>query len=226
MGSRFGATAELAQPLVAAPARAARKLRRDVGFLGLLFVSLGSIIGAGWLFGALYASSLAGPAAIVSWLLGGGAVMLLALTHAELGAAYPVAGGNARFPHYAFGSLIGFTSGWVAFLGAVTVGPIMVEATLLYASNYVSSLTTVSGGRPVLTAQGYVIAALLLLLFCTINALGVRWLAETNKLVVCWKIFVPALTVVALLATSTHRENFSAGGGFMPFGWKGVFLAM
>ena len=212
--------------MTAAPDRAAHKLRRDVGFVGLVFASFGSIIGAGWLFAALFASSLAGPAAILSWLIGGCAMMLLALTHAELGSTYPVAGGSARFPHYAFGSLIGFTSGWVAFLGAVTVGPIMVEATLLYASNYASSLTTVSGGRPVLTGQGYVAAAALLLLFCTINVLGVRWLAETNKLAVCWKIFVPALTVVALLATSAHGENFSAGGGFMPFGWKGVFVAL
>jgi amino acid transporter len=194
--------------------------------VGLVFASLGSIIGAGWLFGALYASSLAGPAALIAWVLGGGAMMLLALTHAELGAAYPVAGGNARFPHYAFGRLIGFTSGWVAFLGAVTVGPIMVQATLLYTSNYIPSLTTVSGGRPVLTAQGYVVAAALLLLFSAINVLGVRWLAETNKLAVCWKIFVPTLTVVALLAASAHGENFTAGGGFMPYGWKGVFLAL
>src|SRR5213078_94755 len=209
------------------PARAAHKLRRDVGFVGLVFASFGSIIGAGWLFGAQFASSLAGPAAIISWLIGGSAMMLLALTHAELGSTYPVAGGSARFPHYAFGSVVGFTSGWVAFLGAVTVGPIMVEATLLYASNYVSSLTTVSGGRPVLTAQGYVAAVALLLLFSTINVLGVRWFAETNKLAVCWKIFVPAVTVVALLATSAHSENFTtAGGGFMPFGWKGVFLAL
>src|SRR5215216_6284081 len=226
MGSRFGATAELAEPLVAAPERAARKLRRDIGSLGLLFVSLGSIIGAGWLFGALYASSLAGPAAVISWVLGGGVVMLLALTHAELGGMYPVAGGSARFPRFAFGSLIGFTSGWIAFLGAVTVGPIMVEATLLYTSNYISSLTTVSGGRPVLTTQGYFVAGALLLLFCTINVMGVRWLADINMLAVCWKLLVPALTVVALIAASAHTENFSAHGGFMPFGWKGVFLAL
>jgi amino acid transporter len=223
---RWSSTTELAEPLVAAPEQATHKLRRDVGFLGLLFVSFGSIIGAGWLFGALYASSLAGPAAVISWVLGGGAVMLLALTHAELGGMYPVAGGSARFPRYAFGGLIGFTSGWVAFLGAVTVGPIMVEATLLYVSNFVSSLTTVSGGRPVLTAQGYVVAGALLLLFCTINVMGVRWLAETNKLAVCWKLLIPAVTVVALVATSAHGENFSAHGGFMPFGWKGVFVAL
>jgi amino acid transporter len=219
--------AELAQPLVATRERTSHKLRRDVGPVGLVFASLGSIIGAGWLFGALYASSLAGPAAIIAWLIGGSAMMLLALAHAELGAAYPVAGGNARFPHYAFGGLVGFTSGWVAFLGAVTVAPIMVQATLLYTSNYISSLTTVSGGRPVLTAQGYVVAAALLLLFCTINVMGVRWLAETNMVAVCWKILVPTVTVVALLATSAHGENFSSsGGGFMPYGWKGVFLAL
>jgi hypothetical protein len=112
----------VAQPWVDAPGRATHRLRREVGLVALVFASLGSIIGAGWLFAALYAASLAGPAAIISWLIGGSAMMLLALGHAELGATYPVAGGNARFPHYAFGRLIGFTSGWVAFLGAVTVG--------------------------------------------------------------------------------------------------------
>ena len=212
--------------MVERPAPAGGKLRRDVGPVGLVFVSLGSIIGAGWLFGALYASSLAGPAAIISWVLGGAAMMLLALAHAELGGAYPVAGGNARFPQYAFGSVIGFTSGWVAFLGAVTVGPIMVQATLLYASNYVHSLITVSGGRPVLTGEGYVVAAALLFVFCAINVMGVRWLAEANKVAVCFKLLVPVLTVVALLLTSANRANFSAGGGFMPFGWKGVFVAL
>ncbi|HEX3002835.1 MAG TPA: amino acid permease, partial [Angustibacter sp.] len=46
-------------------------LRRDVGLVGLLFASVGSIIGSGWLFGALNASQEAGPAAMISWALGG-----------------------------------------------------------------------------------------------------------------------------------------------------------
>jgi amino acid transporter len=203
--------------LAATPDHAARKLRRDIGLPGLLFVSLGSIIGAGWLFGALYASSLAGPAAVISWVLGGCVVMLLALTHAELGGMYPVAGGSARFPRFAFGNLVGFTSGWIAFLGAVTVGPIMVEAMLLYTSNYISSLTTVSGGRPVLTVQGYFVAGTLLLLFCTINVMGVRWLADINMLAVCWKLLIPAVTVVtrpsancASSATTSIAEHGAA----------------
>jgi amino acid transporter len=70
-----------------------RRLRRDIGFVGLMFTSVGSIIGSGWLFGALSASTIAGPAAIISWIIGGGAMILLALVHAELGGMFPVAGG-------------------------------------------------------------------------------------------------------------------------------------
>src|SRR3954467_14805097 len=161
-----------------------RRLRRDIGVVGLLFTSVGSIIGSGWLFGALTASKIAGPAALVSWVIGGGAMILLALVHAELGGMYPVAGGSARFPHCAFGSLAGFAGGWFAFLGAVTTAPIEVEAAIQYSTNYVHGLTKVSGGTPELTASGYAVATAVMLLFSAIDVMGVRWLAETNKAIV------------------------------------------
>src|SRR5215468_4461815 len=145
-----------------APVAEARKLRRDVGMVGLLFASVGSIIGSGWLFGALNASLVAGPASLISWVLGGAAVILLALIHAELGGMYPVAGGSARFPHYAFGSLIGFASGWFAFLGAVTTAPIEVEAALQYAHKILPNLTQSVNGQIIVTPAGYVVAALLM----------------------------------------------------------------
>lgn len=115
---------------VAAAPGAQRRLRRDVGRVGLLFTSVGSIIGSGWLLGALAASAVAGPAAV------------------------------------------------------------------------------------------------LMLMFSAINVMGVRWLSETNKVAVWWKIAVPVLAVVVLMITAFHPHNFSAAGGFMPFGWKGVFLAV
>src|SRR5437870_4314181 len=187
---------------------AARKLRRDVGMVGLLFTSVGSIIGSGWLFGALNASLIAGPAALLSWVLGGSAVILLALIHAELGGMYPVDGGSARFPHYAFGSLVGFASGWFAFLGAVTTAPIEVEAALQYAHKYVPNLTSTVNGAVVVTPVGYLVAAALMLIFSAINVMGVKWLSETNKVAVWWKIAIPAITVVALLVASFHPGNF------------------
>ena len=86
-----------------------RKLHREVNRIGLLFVSLGSIIGSGWLFGALTSAQIAGPAAIISWVLGAIVMLVLALAHAELGSMYPVAGGSTRYPHFAFGSLAGYS---------------------------------------------------------------------------------------------------------------------
>src|SRR3954447_22977865 len=99
-------------------------LRREIGFIGLLWASGGSIIGSGWLFGAQEALITAGPAAIISWVIGACAIFLLALVHAELGGMYPVAGGTARFPHYAFGGAAGASFGWFSWLQAATVAPI------------------------------------------------------------------------------------------------------
>jgi len=109
--------AGMAQTAVASPGSGSgrgpvsKDLKRSIGFWGLMFISLGSIIGSGWLLGALFAAEAAGPASLLSWILAAVLLMVLALIHAELGAAYPVAGGTARFPYFAFGALAGFTAG-------------------------------------------------------------------------------------------------------------------
>src|SRR4051812_46408398 len=202
------------------------RLRRDVGLTSLMFVSLGSIIGSGWLFGALYASQIAGPAALISWALGAIFMLTLALVHAELGGAYPVSGATARFPHFSHGNTVGYTVGWLWWLGAVTVAPIEVEAALQYFTHYLPWLTTTSGGETVLTAQGYGVAVLLMALFTVVNVLGVRWLARANTPITAWKLAVPLLAIAALMVTRFNTSNFHASGGFMPFGWHGVFSAM
>src|SRR6185436_502606 len=101
----------------------AGELKRSVGFYGLMFVSLGSIIGSGWLLGALNAAEVAGPASIVSWAIAAAMLSVLALVYAELGAAYPVAGGTGRFPYFSHGPLAGFVAGWSSWLQAVLIAP-------------------------------------------------------------------------------------------------------
>jgi amino acid transporter len=57
--------------------------------LDLTFIGLGAIFGSGWLFAASHVSAIAGPAGILSWFLGGFAVLLLGIVYCELGAALP-----------------------------------------------------------------------------------------------------------------------------------------
>ena len=205
-------------------------MRREVGLLGLTFTSVGCVIGSGWLLSALLASSVAGPAALLAWAIGGVIVLVLALVYAELGAAYPVTGGTSRIPHIAFGPIAGFSSGLLAWLGSVTLAPIEVEAALQYLTPKVHAvtLTQEKGSAVVLTAAGFAVGAVLLLLFAVINVLGVRKLSDSNNAIVTWKVAVPVLTVLALVITAFHGSNFTSGrsGGFMPFGWKGVLTAL
>jgi amino acid transporter len=206
-------------------------LRRDVGRIGLMFTSVGSVIGSGWLLGALNATTIAGPAAIVSWVIGAGAVMLLALVIAELGSLRPVGGGNARYPHFAFGSLIGFGMGWIYWLGSVTLAPVETEAALQYATKYVNewigiNLVHSSGGTDVLTAWGFVAAAILMLLFTILNLYGVSRLAKVNTAIVWWKIAIPLVTIIAIAVTQFKGSNFTAGDGFAPDGFHGILAAV
>jgi amino acid transporter len=192
-------------------------------------ISLGSIIGSGWLLGAITASTHAGAASSISWLLGGLVLALLALVHAELGSTYPVSGGTARFPFMVFGGLGGFTGGWMAFLQAVTIAPIEVEATLTYLNAKFTGMGIIYTAGPSigeLNGKGIGIGAGFMLVFTIINILGVRWLAETNAIATYWKVLIPTLTIFGLLFTVFHSSNFTAGGGFMPYGFHGVFSAL
>ena len=207
-------------------AGAERKLHREVNRIGLLFVSLGSIIGSGWLFGALVASTIAGPAAIISWILGALVMLVLALVHAELGSMYPVAGGSSRYPHFAFGSLAGFVIGWAVWLGAVTVAPIEVLAALQYLTHYFPFLTDTTAGVTVLTGTGIVISIVLMAVFTVINLIGIRLLAESNNIIMIWKVAIPFLAVAVIMILSFNTSNFTAAGGFAPFGIEGILSAI
>jgi amino acid transporter len=200
---------------------------KQVGFIGLMWASAGSIIGSGWLFGSLKAIQAAGTAAIVSWIIGAAGLMVLAFVHAELGGMFPSAGGTARYPHYAFGSVTGASFGWFAWLQAAAVAPVEVLAVLSYGTVHISWLTTTDkSGNPVPTwPRGYLIAVALLAIFVGINFFGVRWLSHTNSVATWWKIGVPVLVVIVLLATHFHGSNFGSHGGFAPYGLHGIFAA-
>src|ERR1017187_1084473 len=51
---------------------------------------------------------------LAAWVLGAGLAIAGALSYAELGAAYPRAGGNYQFLREAFGPFWGFLYGWAA----------------------------------------------------------------------------------------------------------------
>src|SRR5450631_4555263 len=141
-------------------------LKREMGFIGATWASETSIIGSGWLFGAFLAAQAAGTAALLGWIIAGAIVVILALVHAELGGMYPVSGGTARFPHFAFGSIAGISFGFFSWLQAVTVAPIECFAVMQYGSYYwhglFNPLANGGTGHGNVTHLGFVMTILLM----------------------------------------------------------------
>jgi amino acid transporter len=209
--------------------RESHDLRRHVGQVGLLFASVGSIIGSGWLFGALNAARTAGPAAVFSWALGGLMILAIGLCYAELGTMFPLSGGVVRFPHISFGSFASFTTGWITWVACMSVAPIEVEGALQYATKYADFTTrkTLPDGTIVhtLTGLGLVVAVIAMAVFVWINYIGVRWFARINTTLVWWKLAIISIVIVSFLVTQFHAANFTSEG-FRPQGWHGVFTAI
>ena len=197
-----------------------------------MFVSLGSIIGSGWLLGALNAAEVAGPASVLSWILAAVMLSLLALVYAELGAAYPVAGGGARFPYYSHGPIAGFTAGWASWLQAVFIAPIEVLAAITYVNSvgwvnqHFNMINKVGDSAGLLNGNGLVVAVILMVAFTAMNLAGAKFLSDSNAIVVIWKTAVPFVAIGVIAVLQFNPANFQAGGGFMPFGFHGVFAAL
>ena len=204
-------------------------LQRSVGFWGLMFASLGSIIGSGWLLSAVSATQAAGPAAILSWVLAAAMLIVLALVFAELGGAYPVAGGSGRFPFYSHGAFSGFIAAWASWLQAVAIAPIEILGAITYVNSvgWVNQhFNMLNSDTGLLNATGLVVATILMIAFTGMNLAGAKFMSESNGLVVIWKTAVPLLAIIVIAWLSFHPSNFSAGGSFMPFGVHGIFAAL
>jgi amino acid transporter len=199
-------------------------LKREMGLIGAIWASETSIIGSGWLFAGMLATAAAGPAAIYGWLIGGFCVVILALVHAELGGMFPVAGGTARFPHLAFGSVAGISFGFFSWLQAVAVAPIECYAVMQYGQYYWHSVYNPATGK--ITGLGFGMTIVLMAIFTFINFLAMRLFTRVNSGIMWWKIAIPVLAIIVLFF-KFHGSNFSpGGGGFMPFGFKAVLGAV
>jgi amino acid transporter len=200
--------------------------QRRLGTVSLLMVGLSSIIGSGWLFGSWKAAKVAGPAAILAWVIGAAIMVLIALSYMELGSVFPKSGGMVRYAHYSHGSLVGYMGGWSNWVAIVSVIPIEAEASVQYMSSWKWHWARGLYDGKELHPAGLAIAGALVVVYFLVNYWTVRLYAMANGFIMVVKFVVPALTVIGLLASGFHGGNFGHHGGFAPYGWAAVLSAI
>ncbi|MCH2179917.1 MAG: APC family permease [Mariniblastus sp.] len=208
-------------------------LQRQVGLVSLTLIAAGGILGSGWLFSPLLTAQLAGPASIISWMIGAVAMLLVALCFAEVSSVLPVAGGIARIPRYTHGDITAAVIGWTAWVGYCTQAPIEVAVVLRYASQSWPALvstagvaTTAQSDDASLSVLGFFAAGGLLVAFVLINAIGAAAFAKANSAITWLKFAVPVVIATTFISSRFDLSNFSSTAEFAPYGWHGIFSAV
>lgn len=196
------------------------QFKKQLTLVDLTFIGLGAIFGSGWLFSASHVAAQAGPAGIISWLIGGFAVLILGLIYCELGAALPRAGGIIRYPVFSHGPLQGYLLGSITVIAFSSLIAIEVVAAREYAAAWFPSLTHIEGGNRSPTVVGWLFQFFLLCFFFALNYFSVKTFALANNIISVLKFAVPLLVIVALLY-HFKPANFSVTE-FAPMGAQGV----
>lgn len=196
--------------------------RRDLGLFYIVLITVGAIFGSAVPFVPVTVLSLAGPAGLVSWVIGLVFILPIALVYAELGTMWPRAGGVAYYPARSHGSLAGVINAWSGFIGYTLVMPGVAAATFEYASYFYPALYA----NNLLTPLGILVSIISIGVVFYINTRAVKRLGQVNSAFTVIKVALVIIMLAALLYFfKTASFSNPSYGGFAPLGTTGIFLA-
>lgn len=195
----------------------------------LVLLGLGSLIGSGWLFGAWGASSIAGPAAIISWIIGFVVIGSIAYNYIEIGTMFPQSGGMSNYAQYTHGSLLGFIAAWANWVSLVTIIPIEAVSAVQYMSSWPWEWAKFTSGLmdgSTISNAGLFAVFVIIIIFSLLNYWSVKLLTSFTSLISVFKLGVPLLTIIMLIISGFDTGNYGHSvGTFMPYGSAPIFAA-
>jgi amino acid transporter len=203
------------------------RLSRALGPFTVTMMGVGGMIGAGIFALTGIAAGEAGPAVILVFVLNGVVTLLTALAYAELGSAFPRAGGGYVWVKEGLGGANGFLAGWMSWSGYIVAGALYGIAFGGFAAHAWQSAGMPSGGlsEPHL-AVGFTV--FIVILFTAFNFFGAKEAGAMGNLVTLAKIAILGLFVVfglvVMVRSGPWELRFTED--FMPNGVAGVVIAM
>ena len=198
------------------------ELRRRLSERQLTMLAIGGAIGVGLFLGSGVTIRLAGPGVIITYLIGAVIAMIVAYALAEMAVVQPVAGSFGVYAQTYLSAWAGFSvRATYALVQIIAIGA-EVTAVAIYFAFWFPSV-------PQWVWVAAVSAGLVALNMLQVGKFGEfeYWFALIK--VVAILVFICVGT--ALIFGWTHGPrvgftNLTAYGGFLPFGWKGVWLAL
>lgn len=194
-----------------------------------MMTGLTAIVGSGWLLSTQKISEIAGPAGLLSWVLGVFVALLVSAFFIEIGSCYPSAGGIGYYSHVTHGRFCGFLTSWVNWLSIVAVAPVEAQAIAQYLSQLTPAMAHwYNPATHLLTSSGIGVALGLMLVFMAVNYWSVQLLLRFNNFFTAIKIIIPIITIITFMYLGLHASNFGfhAESTFFPYGAKTVLMSV
>jgi L-asparagine transporter-like permease len=197
-------------------------LHRRLGQRQLTMMAIGGAIGVGLFLGSSVTIRLAGPAVIFSYLLGAGIALIMSYALAEMAVVHPVAGAFGVYAEK-------YLNPWAGFSVRATYGVaqiIAIGAEVTAAGIYMSFWFP---NVPQWIWVVLVSAALVALNAMQVNRLGEfeYWFAMIKVAAIVTFILVGLALIFGIGSRGAiGLDNLTHHGGFLPAGWKGVWLSL
>lgn len=163
-------------------------------------VGLGAIIGAGIFVLSGTALALAGPEALIAFVIVGVIALLIALQLGELGSIMPKAeGASYSYVYKALGSEMGFITGMLFYFSYAT----SISVVALGFGAYLSSVLGMQSSNSI-----YFAVALILVL-AALNLFGIRKAAKADFLLVVIKLGILAIFIIFALIVAFAYGHFN-----------------
>ncbi len=205
-------------------------LKKVLGPWSLIAIGIGCTIGSGiFIMPGIVAATHSGPAVVISFLLAALACALAALSYSELAAMIPISGSAYSYAYATLGELVAWFIGWNLLLEYGLANAATAAGWGGYLDHFLGAFglsippqLLYTPGAPIpgtdLVGWFNVPSAVIVLLVTLLMVVGIRESAQTNTIIVGFKIAVLAL-FVALAAPHFQPQLMTP---FMPFGWHGV----
>ncbi|HHL4079547.1 amino acid permease [Burkholderia sola] len=200
------------------------QLHRGLEERHINLMALGATIGVGLFLGSATAIRTAGPAILLTYLLGGLAIFLIMRALGEMAITNPVAGAFSRYARDYLGPLAGYLTGWTYWFVWIVTCMAEITAVGVYMHMWFPGVPNWIWALAALLAMG------------SVNFIAVKLYGEFEF----WFALIKIVTIVLMIiggglmiafgigngGIATGISNLWSHGGFMPNGINGVIAAL
>ncbi|WDD92341.1 amino acid permease [Burkholderia sp. FERM BP-3421] len=200
------------------------QLHRGLEERHINLMALGATIGVGLFLGSAAAIRTAGPAILLTYILGGVTIFLIMRALGEMAIHNPVAGAFSRYAQDYLGPLAGYLTGWTYWFMWIVTCMAEITAVGVYMHMWFPDV------------PNWIWTFAALVLMGAVNFIAVKLYGEFEF----WFALIKIVTIVLMIASgalmivfgfgnggvATGISNLWTHGGFMPNGFTGVIDAL